>query len=356
MKLQYAVKFDDFQKLQRQFTIRTGNNAGFKAALAACSLMPLLGIFCLVIGMGPLVGSFLIAMGIVAAALAYLYERRTVSAKKEALERNVKTAFQKIHCRDERFFEADKVGFTFGCKCETVTRPWSELISFSENEAHFSLGTKAGGQILPKSAFPSQAEVTEFRGMLGDRLHSDQRALSPSIDFALKPEDYRRAHLLHIIKGGGWRSLLKASAKYIIMAYGCLAVSRYVAEPRDRGILSGLMAIFVLGPTLVRMVRRRRRHNFSPLQIHFNQYGFHVHDRVSQSRISWARFVGYLEDDSLLLLYYSPKLYWMIPKRALTGHADRFRELLVRKVPKFDYHNPKPEGVLDLSISPQKTV
>jgi hypothetical protein len=356
MKLQYAVKFDDFQKLQRPFTIRTGNNAGFKAALAACSLMPLLGIFCLVIGMGLLVGSFLIALGILAAALAYLYERRTVSAKKEAHEQNVKTAFQKIHCRDERFFEMDKVGFTFGCRCGTVIRPWPELISFSENDSHFALGTKAGSHVLPKSAFPSQAEVTEFRGMLGDTLHPDQRALSPSFDFARKSEDYRRAHLLHIIKGGGWRTLLKASAKYIVMAYGCFAISRYVGEPRDRVIVSGLMVTFVLGPTLVRVVRRRRKHQFSALRIHFNQDGLHLQDGVSQSRINWSRFVGFLEDDRLLLLYYSPKLYWMIPKRALTGHADRFRELVVSKVPKYDYRNPEPAAVLAMSVSPQKTV
>ena len=75
MKLTYAIAFEDFKTLQPPFT-RGGSNLGFKGVLFACGLMGLLGVFCLVKGMGLPVGLFLIGLG-AGAAVAWLLLRAT---------------------------------------------------------------------------------------------------------------------------------------------------------------------------------------------------------------------------------------------------------------------------------------
>lgn len=62
MKITYAIKIDDFKALRPPFTLRVGENAGFKCAVAACGLIALLGVFTLVEGMGIPVAAFLIGL------------------------------------------------------------------------------------------------------------------------------------------------------------------------------------------------------------------------------------------------------------------------------------------------------
>lgn len=92
MRLTYAVGLEDFRALQPPFVLRAGKNAGFKGVLVACGLIALLGAFCLVEGFGVLVAAFLIGLGVVAAGLAYLYDKRSVSKTQEAYEKRVLTA------------------------------------------------------------------------------------------------------------------------------------------------------------------------------------------------------------------------------------------------------------------------
>jgi hypothetical protein len=184
VKLTYAIAFEDFKTLQPPFTTRVGNNLGFKGALVACGLISILGVFLLMEGAGLPVGLFVFLLGIAAAAAAYFYERHSVHAKEKEQEKKLDRAFQQIHCRDQRIFEANEDGFTTNCKCGTVTRPWSELTSFSENKTHFAFNTKMGGQVLPKSAFPTEAEITEFRALVSGKLNQDKPATAPHFDFA----------------------------------------------------------------------------------------------------------------------------------------------------------------------------
>ncbi len=201
VKLTYAIKIDDFKALRPPFTLRAGSNAGFKGVLVACALIALLGVFTLAEGMGILVGGFLIGLGAVGVTVTYFYEQRSVRTKREAHEKSISEAFRQIHCRDQRVFAVDEGGFTVSCGCSTVTRPWSGLASFSENDTHFAFGTNAGGQILPKSAFSSEAQITEFRAFVSGKLNEDKSVASPHIDFACTSEDYRAAYWLHILKG-----------------------------------------------------------------------------------------------------------------------------------------------------------
>jgi len=338
MRLSYAIKFEDFRSLQAPFPTAAGSNAGFKGVLVACALIALLGVFLMVQGMGLPVGGFLIGLGLVAATAAYFYEQRSVRANKEKYEKRLAEEFQRIHCRDQRIFAADENEFTASCKCGTVTRPWSELTSFSENKTHFAFNTKMGGQILPKSAFASEAEITEFRALATGKLHQDKPATAPHFDFALKREDYRAAYWLHTLKGGGWRGLATVVATYACFTYGVFVIWNSMAAHNDAvraGLIGGLV-----GFPLVRIAKKRRAQYLGPLRVYFSDQGLHLQDPANQSRVPWTQFVGYLEGDGIMLLYYNPKFYRIVPKRALTGQGAKFQSLVGTKLNPYDYRNP----------------
>ncbi len=338
MRLTYTIKFEDFRTLQPPFPTSAGSNAGFKGVLVACALIAALGVFCLVQGFGLPVGGFLIGLGLVAAISAHFYEQRSVQTKKEGHEKKIATEFQRIHCRDQRIFEADENGFTANCKCGTVTRPWTELTSFSENTTHFAFNTKMGGQILPKSAFASEAQVTEFRALATGKLNQDKPVTAPHFDFALRRVDYREAYWLHTLKGGGWRGLAKALAIYACMMYGVLVLWNSIAANKP-GARAGLIGGLV-GLPLLRIARTQRRQYLGRLRVYFSDQGLHLQDPANQSRSSWDQFVGYLEGNGMMLLYYNPKRYRIIPKRALTGQAAKFQTMVEAKLSPYDYRDP----------------
>lgn len=351
MKLTYSIAFEDFKALQPPFTTRAGSNLGFKGALVACGLISILGVFLLIEGAGLPVGMFLIGLGIVAAAAAYFYEQHSVHGKAKEHDKKLDRAFQQIHCPDQRVFEANENGFTTNCKCGTVTRPWSELTSISENKTHFAFNTKAGGQLLPKSAFPTEAEITEFRALISGKLNQDKPATAPHFDFALRAEDHRAAYWLHALKGGGWRGLLKVLVVYACIIYGAFVFWNSIAalnDPVRAGLIGGLVAL-----PLLRIVKQRRKRYLGPLRIYFSEEGLHLQDPANQSRTSWRQFVGYLEGSRIILLYYNPKLYRVVPKRALTGQAARFQTMVEAKLRRFDYRNPAVET--QLTAAPKQT-
>lgn len=344
MRLSYAIKFEDFRALQPPFTIRAGNNAGFKAVLVACGMMSLLGVFLFFRGAGLPVGLFLVGLGTVAAIAAYFHEQRSVGGREKEYKKNLERAFQQVHCRDQRIFVADENGFTASCKRGTVTRPWSELISFSENHTHFAFNTKMGGQILPKSAFASEAEITEFRALASGKVSRDRPSTAPYIDFAFRSEDYKAAYWLHTLKGGGWRRLARILATSSFSTWGCVVIWRYVSASRDPIVLVGLIALLVAAPGYGMIKRRRSKQYIGSVRLYFSDEGLHVHYPATQSRRPWSQFIGYLENSEVFILYLSPGFYSVVPKRALAAQAGRFETLLRAKLRTYDYRNPMTDG------------
>jgi hypothetical protein len=354
VKLAYAIKIDDFKALQPPFTLRVGENAGFKCAVAACGLIALLGVFTLVEGMGIPVAAFLIGLGVVAATAAYFYEQRSVRIKKEAYDKNISESFGQIHCRDQRVFAVEENGFTASCACAVVTQPWSELASLSENATHFALGTKAGGHVLPKSAFSSESQITEFRAFVSVKLNQDKSVTSRHIDFACTPEDYRAAYWLHTLKGGGWRHPAKRLATSAFATWGCFVIWRHVSVSRDPLVLVGLIAMLVGAPAIGIIMRSRTKSYLGPLRLYFSDDGLHAQYPAKQSRRPWSQFVGYLEDKNVILLYLSPKFRTVIPKRALAGPGASLETLIKTKLRRHDYRNPIRPVEMKLAGLPQQ--
>ena len=226
MRITYPIRWEDFRALQPPLAIRAGRDAGFRALVFICGLLVLLGLY-LAIESGLEVGGFVIALAILAVVAAYWFDNRSVLKAKQKYENNIATLFERIHCREARTFEANEDGFRVSCKCGSVTRPWSELIQFSENPTHFLLRTKMDGQTIPKSAFSAQSEITEFRALAAAKLNRDQPLISPHLEFVCRREDFRNARMLHILKAGGWRLWLK---RFLLGAWGIWALAYFCAK------------------------------------------------------------------------------------------------------------------------------
>ncbi len=304
----------------------------------------MLGIYCIVQGFGLPVGGFLIGLGATAAAVAYPYEKRSVSRRAAEREAAILNAYQRIHCRDLRGFETTDETFTTTCKCATVTRPWSELVSFAESPHYFLLNAKGAIHTIPKRAFPSEGAITEFRASLSAKLERDRLPTSPWVEFRYTPADFRQARWVHLVRGGGWRSLLKNTLTFVAIVYGIAVLYRAV---QDRGLALAIVAAGA-GVLALNFSRRRKKHYFGPLKISYGEEGFQVQAPASETRNSWGRFLGYLEDRDVFLLYVTPRLYQVMPKRILTG-SGRLGSLLKSKLRPFDYRNPMTNRTTALS-------
>jgi len=165
----------------------------------------------------------------------------------------------------------------------------------------------------------------------------------PPASVSVAPAQGRR--LLRIgdrLKGGGWRRILRIASGLIGLSY-FLAIAIYLTN--SHGYLAHPVATpisIVLGLYFFLVLRRRqqRKRYFGSIRIYYSAEGLQLQDATSVARISWDQFVGYLEGDQLFLLYHNPRLYRIVPKRALAEREQQFRELVQDKLPGFDYRVP----------------
>jgi hypothetical protein len=191
------------------------------------------------------------------------------------------------------------------------------------------------GQTIPKSAFSAQSEITEFRALAAAKLNRDLPLMSPHLEFVCQREDFRNARMLHILKAGGWRLWLK---RFLLGAWGVWVLAYFCAKvPGEYIAAVAVLALVLLAFYLSKAASLRRKHYLGPLQIYFNEEGLFLQDPATVSRTPWTQFVGYVEGDRVLLLYYNARRYRVIPRRALTGHGAEFVEMVKAKLPLYDY-------------------
>ncbi len=339
MRVEYAITLEDFRSVQPPFRIKAGRNIGFRVVVAVCFAMVLLGLNSMSRGLGAPVGFFLIGLGICATLVAYFLDLRSVKSAKQKYEDTIVGAYQRIHCRECRIFETDEAGFTVSCACGMVTRPWSELTSFSENKAFFVVGVRGNSQPVTKSAFASEGAVTEFRALFLGKLDGSRSITARPIDFSYTRADFRHAYLLHVLGAGGWRRLLSSACSVAGFGYVMLIVLRFNGAGNDPAV-----PYFAFGPVLlfvtVMTLMRRRTPYFGALRIFFGEDGLQIQNPQTLTRSAWNQFIGYLENGYVFLLYSSPRRYQIIPKRALASQEKEFKSLLEAKLARYDYRRP----------------
>lgn len=345
MKITYGISLPEFRTLQPAARPHAGRTAfALITGLLCLSLViPSAGVVLqqLAQGQQPPEGVLAtLAAGLALGVLAYLLDRRSLRRWRAQRERDLLAAYDRIHCRDSRTIEATSETLALSCKCGLVARPWTELTGFTETQSFLIPITRSESFPIPKSAFASEGELTEFRRLILDKLHTDRPFNACPIEFAHTRADFWRAKWLHVRRGGGWRRVLKIAFAIVLFVYAIVFTIS--------GALSGQLPAWLVPVTLgafaffLARTVRLRQHYFGPLSMYFSEEGFHVVDPGSQSRRRWNELAGYLEDRHVCLLYLNPRLYRIVPKRALGHRVEDFDRLVQDALPPFDYRRRLP--------------
>ena len=345
VKITYGISLPEFRTLQPASRPRAGRTAfALVMGLFCLSLMiPSAGVVLQQLSQGqqlPEGALVTLAVGFALGVFAYLLDRRSMRRWRMRREQELLAAYNRIHCRDSRTVEATSESLALTCKCGLVARPWSELTGFTETPSFLIPITRSESFPIPKSAFASEGELTEFRRLILDKLHTDRPFNACPIEFAHTREDFWRAKWLHVRKGGGWRRALKLAIPAAAFVY----VIAFSVVGAHSGQLPAWLAPVALGSFafFLAVTVRPRQHYFGPLCIYFSEEGFHVVDPASQSRRRWSELAGYLEDRHIYLLYLNPRLYRIVPKRALGHRGEDFGRLVQTALPPFDYRRRLP--------------
>ena len=345
MQITYGISFDEFRTLQPPPTQHAGRTAFvlIMGLLCLSLIVPGAALVLQQVSQGqqpPAAALASMAVGGALAVFAYLLDRRSMRRWRRRREEALLAAYDRIHCRDSRTLEATAESLALSCKCGLVARPWSELTGFTETPSFLIPLTRNESFAIPKSAFASEGELTEFRRLILDKLHTDRPFNACPIEFAHTRADLWRAKWLHVRKGGGWRRLLKTGMA--LAAFLC-AIVLVIGRARA-GELPAWLVPITLGAFafFLTKIARLRQHYYGPLRIYFSEEGFHVVDPASQSRRRWNELAGYLEDRHMFLLYLNPRLYRIVPKRALGHRLEDFSRLVHTALPPFDYRRRFP--------------
>jgi YcxB-like protein len=353
VKVVYSLSFEDYQFLQPPFRLQAGKNPGFRIMMGALAFLAALGFLLVAQGFGLVhafpgieggelpAGLLMLALSAAGALASYFLDKRSVRRALEKYGANIRSSYARIHCPDQRTFEADADGFVTSCRCGSIRRPWSELSRYSENDRFFLIGTKQDTHIVPKSAFDSPGSVTELRQLVLEKISSDRPFATPAIEFAYTKEDFRRAQSVHIRKGGGWRAWVRPVLVLSFCSFGLAGIWTW-GEPRQDSLYwTGIVGLIVR-IVFLRAFGGKKKHYLGLLRMYFSEDGLHLQDPASQGRTRWDQFLGYLEDSNVFLLYYNPKLYRIIPKRILGRREQEFRALIDTTLPRFNYRKPFP--------------
>ena len=345
VKITYGISLPEFRTLQPPPRHNPGRTAFWLIAALVCLslLLPGAGVVMQQASQQqppPTAALASIGLGFAAGVGAYFVDQRSLRLWRTRREKALLAAYDRIHCRDSRTLEATAESLALSCKCGLVARPWTELTGFTETPSFLIPLTRNESFPISKSAFASEGELTEFRGLILDKLHTDRPFTATPVEFAHTPADFWHAKLLHVRGGGGWRRVLKIA---VATAAFVLAIIMSIAKARA-GELPAWLVPVVLGAFVffLSKIVRLRKHYYGPLRMYFSEEGFHVVDPGSQSRRRWNELVGYLEDQHVYLLYLNPRLYRIVPKRVLGQRVEDFGRLVQTALPPFDYRRRLP--------------
>jgi len=361
VRITYDISLDEFAALQPPFVAKRSGLLFYQATLGVVSIAAIIRSLPLLPGLGnassggiPSELLFCIFLAGAAGGCSYWLRRRArtkLEQAKQSYREGVRIAYQRLHCRDQRVIEVSDSGFTHSCRCGEVTRPWTELISFSESNFMLGLRTKSEFMLISKRGFSSPGQITEFRTLVSDALERQKPAV-PYTDFAYLRSDFTRAQWLHILRGRGWRPFVQRAFVVSLICFfalsAALAGRRTLYESMPWYLLPALLVLWTCLLLFDAHNKvRYAKHYFGPLRLWITEDGISLRDQASETRFSWENFIGYLEDSRVYLLYHNPALYRIIPKRILEERRqETFRRLLTSRLPRFGKPMPMPEASL----------
>jgi len=235
MRVSYSLSFETYKKLQPPFEAIEPLGRGLFFALYLVTIELGVGFTMLTVQVYAALSDLpapepgwlasLEIFGFGAALLAGVWGFRKLSTRRAIREHGefLRDSYGRLHCRDRRFVETTKDGVVFGCDCKTEAETWEDVGSWCETDGEFVLSTRRNTVSIPKGAFVTEGERTEFRATLSD--HAGKDALSEVAKFFANRRDWKRARWLLFVRGGWFR--LGA----LFLWAGCVTVFILMALP-----------------------------------------------------------------------------------------------------------------------------
>jgi hypothetical protein len=152
--------------------------------------------------------------------------------------------------------------------------------------------------------------------------------------------DYANANKRHSFK----YSLNPVPVAFYLVMLGLflVALSRpytttWIGLPNDFfvGVFGGLLVLpfvfyFVLAPMIARRTYAKHKTLQQPFEMSWSNKGFRTSNANGDWTLPWSDFYGWDESDHVFLLYQSPRLFNIVPKRVLTPEQiDDFRQTVI---------------------------
>jgi len=342
VRVTYSVSWENFLATQRPFDFAATRGTGFFVTIFASLIAVASGVLIFAhhltvedrtvaeaLGVSQ-IACFLIVAG--GGVLAWLLVRDKRSAKREEreFEQVLRNRFEDLHCRDKRYIEAGPDVLSVGCACSETQVPWKNVRAV-ETPSGFVFATAKETVIVPKEAFPTEAERTQFRATLpaiaGEPSLPQGRAVNVQCSLA----DWKRARWL-LFRAIAWKisffRLFFAAGVGYLLVIASVAVDSNIVP--DRSLIVGAVVIALIAFPLPLKQPPRYVGNFVAS---FSEGGIHLQFPWGPIAVDWHRIWKFAFDNNSLLIFLIDMSRLLIPRRCL-GEAqwEIVRQLLESKV------------------------
>jgi len=260
------------------------------------------------------------------------HERRTDASMRQKYESQLKAKFKGLHCSNNRTIECSPAALQISCGCGSTSRPWTEVSAFTEGPLFFQINTRQETHLIPKRAFASESERTEFRALVGEHVHVAPALSGTRIQFVRTKADARKARILHLKKGLSSKQKLNIAVSCAVLIWAVFYGIRAVTGNPHYAISLGVCALS-LTARFSPWIKKSRNRYFGQFNASFDGEGIQIQDNVSTARYRWTDFRGYAKDSSYWLLYHTNNTYRAFPRRAFQlNQASEFNQLLEKNL------------------------
>ena len=339
MKLTYGITLEDFKTLFPPAAKVRKPKPGLYFAMVMGALVALVGIlitlkaldvistFSVPEGTVPQgAGTVVFGLGVIAFCL--WRERHADLKIRERYESDVAARFKSLHCNNNRTIECSPDGIETSCACGSSKRPWGELRAFTEGPLFFLINTRQEAHLIPKRAFASASEQTQFRALFGEHVQVAPVLSGTRIQFVRTRSDARSARMLHLLKGLTFQQKFNLVVTPPLLIVAVVIAVRFLSSNPNYPIGLGV-GILLLSSRFLPWIKRKRNHYFGTITASFSPDGIEIQDSASTATYRWSDFRGYVKNSSYWLLYHKDRSYRAFPRRAFQlNQASDFNRLV----------------------------
>jgi hypothetical protein len=358
VRVNYSVDYDSFLLVQPPFLAAEPLRFGlffflrFAVAVAGTGLIVFFAWAVSASGLWPGAGATLsealtaLVPSTLALGAVWAWRRHSERSALNQQEDFLRYSYGRLHCVSKRFLETNEQGLLFGCDCGSEVTPWQKFTALIETDRNFILVTPTDKWAVPKGAFGTEAERTEFRTLASEKLSHGRSLAARSVEFTCTPQDWRNAWWLQF-KLGGWSRL----AALVFFAVMETLTAVYMAGMYGEHALftphfwAGAYVFAALLLILVPLFRKKAPRPTTPLKISFAEDAIYVQSAAFLSKIDWRQVKGIAADKNSIVLSHGKNLLLLIPQRSIyPAQRQYIAEILRARLAPKSRPAPSPEA------------